>query len=211
MSRWKKIGACAFIAAWACCMGAGIVGHALRVGICGNTLSYFVVWDMFCGWSAWDQETHIIAEGSSGKYYEVKEPWGEFRPFGHRGRIQYDHTNHMLSRHVENILSHTDHERIDRVFIVQEVWPKQYNLPPKLYSEYFEQEQDKVSYFNLRAVCAANGQPVQSYQDWFARQRMASTFDNPRIRQQASSSTSMYNTFFNPRTQNESAIGLSTN
>jgi hypothetical protein len=81
---------------------------------------------MFCGWNAYDQRTHLIAESESGRYYEVSEPWGAFRPYGKLGRIQYDVYNHMVSKHIDHILSHTKHEPVNRVFVVQEFWPKQY-------------------------------------------------------------------------------------
>lgn len=208
-----------FISGYLGALSWGIFAHAMKVGLCGNTLSYFVVWDMFCGWSAWDQRTHFIAEGTSGQYYDVTEPWGEFHPFGNVGRIHYDHTNHLLTKHVAHILSHTDHEPIAQVYAVQEVWPKQYNLPPKLYAEYFQRENDKVPYFHVRAICSEQGTPIQVYPSWFDQQQLRSLYDNPRLQKQSRQAASMYSTLYNPRsahqqspTFNASAgMGLTTN
>ncbi|MCA9067133.1 MAG: hypothetical protein KDA96_28935, partial [Planctomycetaceae bacterium] len=135
MSRIKTVLVCCLLTLYVGSLSFGVIAHALKVGLCGNTLSYFVVWDMFCGWTAWDVRTHLIAESTSGKYYEVKEPWGEFHPFGHIARIHYDHTNHLLPRHVRNILRHSSHDPVSRVYVIEEIWPKQYNLPPDLYAE----------------------------------------------------------------------------
>ncbi|MEQ9406282.1 MAG: hypothetical protein RIK87_01095 [Fuerstiella sp.] len=198
MARLKTAFAVTFIAAWVCALSWGIVAHALKVGLCGNTLTYFVVWDMFCGWTAWDQRTHIIAEGASGQYYEVNEPWGEFHPFGHVARIHYDNTNHLLPRHIRNVISHTSHEPIDRVYVVEEVWPKQYNLPPKLYAHYFNRPNDRMSYFHLRAICSDDGVPARVFPDWHAQQRLNSVYDNPRLQRQSRQATSLYSTLFTP-------------
>lgn len=218
MSRLKFGVTTAFITSYLLFLSWGIVAHALKVGLCGNTASYLVVWDMFCGWTAWDQRTHIIAEGASGQFYEVNEPWGEFHPFGHVARIHYDHTNHLLPKHIDNVLSHTAHEPIDRVYVVEEVWPKQYNVPPKLYDHYFERPKDKLSYFHLRAVCTDNGMPLQIFPDWHAQQQLNAVCDNPRLRRQAGQATSLYSTLFTPNSGADSnalsdalGSGLTTN
>ena len=80
MTRAGKWCAGLFMGCYLTVLSCGIVGHALKIGLAGNTLSYYVVWDMFCGWQAYDQRTHLIAESDSGKYYELREPWGEFCP-----------------------------------------------------------------------------------------------------------------------------------
>jgi len=207
MQRWKVVLISAFITCYVGVLSSGIVAHALKVGICGNTLSYFVVWDMFCGYSAWDNRTHIIAEGASGQFYEVREPWGEFHPFGHVARIHYDNTNQLLPRHIDNVLSHTEHEPIDQVYVVEEVWPKQYNLPPRLYDHYFGSTKDKLSYFHLRAVCHDDGQVLKSYPDWYSQQTLNSIADNPRLQLQAQQAQSYYNTLFTPNSS-DSGSGL---
>ncbi len=218
MSRWKSLIACMFIGVYVSFLSWGVMAHALKVGLCGNTLSYFVVWDMFCGWTAWDARTHIIAEDSKGNYFEVREPWGEFHPFGHVARIHYDNTNHLLPAHINNVLKHSVHEGIDRVYVVEEVWPKQYNLPPKLYAHYFDRPNDKLSYFHLRAVCAEDGTPLSSFPDWHTQQRLNAVYDNPRLQRQSKQATAMYSKLFTPTSQDSGKTlnssyntGLSTN
>ena len=218
MTRWKLLLGSAFIASYVGVLSWGIVAHALKVGLCGNTLSYFVVWDMFCGWTAWDSRTHVIAEGASGKFYEIREPWGEFHPFGHVARIHYDNTNNLLPKHIHNVLSHTEHEPIDRVFVIEEVWPKQYNLPPKLYQQHFGRANDKLSYFHLRAVCRDDGALVTSYPDWYTQQALNAIYDNPRLQRQSRDASSFYGTLFTPNSSESghglnfsSGAGLSTN
>lgn len=208
MSRWKFALTCAFIASYVGFLSWGIVGHALKVGLCGNTFSYFVVWDMFCGWTAWDDRTHLIAEGASGEFYEVREPWGEFHPFGNVARIHYDNSGMLLPRHIENVLEHTDHEPISHVYVIEEVWPKQYNLPPRMYAHYFDRPNDKLSYFHLRSVCRDDGSLIRGYPNWFTQQTLNSIADNPRLQQQTKQATSFYNTLFTP---NSSRSGPSMN
>ncbi len=198
MSRWKFLLSCTFIATYLGVLSFGIVAHALKVGLCGNTLSYFVVWDMFCGWTAWDDRTHVIAEGSSGEFYEVREPWGEFHPFGNVARIHYDNAGSLLPRHIRNVLEHTEHEQIDHVYVVQEVWPKQFNLPPKMFEHYFGRPNDKLSYFHLRAVRREDGGLIRGYPSWYTQQTLNSIADNPRLQQQTQQASSFYNTLFTP-------------
>lgn len=198
MLAYKKWCVCLLMFCYIGFLSWGTLAHAFKVGTDGNTISYWAVWDMFCGWSAWDSRTHIVAKGASGTYYEVKEPWGEFQPFGHLARIHYDHTNHLLPKHIRNILSRTEHEEITQVYVVEEVWPKQYNMPPRLYDFYFDRENDKQSYFNVRAVCRDDGSAVAVYPTWDSKQRLSHIYDNPRLRKQASQATSMYSPLFTP-------------
>ena len=198
MSRWKIFLTTAFIGTYLSALAWGIFAHAMKVGLCGNTLSYYVVWDMFCGWTAWDSRTHIIAEGESGQFYDVEEPWGEFHPFGHVGRIHYDYTNHLLNRHLANVIRQTKHEPFSKVYVVEELWPKQYNLPPELYANYFGRPNDKLSYYHLRAICQDDGSPLKIYPDWHAQQTLNAVANNPRLRQQAHAATGLYSTLYTP-------------
>ena len=205
MERTKKWAATIFIGCYLSALCWGVMAHALKVGLCGNPAAYFVVWDMFCGWQAYDDRTHIIAEGESGQFYEVVEPWGEFRPFGDVGRIHYDVSNQLIPRHINNILDHSSHEPIDRVFVAQEIWPKQYNLPDRLWDELYSEPADPISYYHLRAVFTENGQLVSAYPDWFTQQALNSISDNPRLKREVHQATSTYSTLFNPTYANQSS------
>ena len=206
MLTWKKRCVCVVMVCYIGFLSWGSAAHAFKIGTGGNTISYWAVWDMFCGWSAWDTRTHIVAQGASGKYYEVKEPWGEFHPFGSLSRIHYDHTNHLLPKHIRNILSRTKHEPIDQVYVVEEVWPKQYNMPPRLYQHYFDRENDKQSYFNLRAIFMEDGQTVTAYPTWDSKQRLSSIYDNPRLRRQASQASSLYSPLYTPNSGRQQPV-----
>jgi len=195
-----------FIACWFGVMSFGIVGHALKVGLCRNTLSYFVVWDMFCGWRAYDARTHLIAESSTGRYYAVREPWGEFCPFGNIGRIQYDVSNHLLPKQINHVLSHTQHEQIDHVYVVQEIWPKQFNMPERLWNHYYSEPSDKVSYFHLRAVCGSSGQAITVFPDWITQQTLNSIADNPRLQREVRQTQSRFSTLYTPVRQDQNRI-----
>lgn len=187
-----------FIVAYLGCLVWGVTAHSLKYGLQGNTLSYFVVWDMFCGWQAFDNRTHLIAEGRSGQYYEVSCPWGEFTPFGNVPRVHYDVSNNLIPRHVDNVLAHTDHEPIARVYVVQEIWAKQYNVPPALWEKYFSEPREKVSYYNVRAVLSERGGVLNSYPDWFDQQTLIAVSDNPRLQMAAQRAVPFYNTFIKP-------------
>ena len=196
MSRLGKWSAGLFIACYLLVLSCGIVAHALKIGLAGNTFSYYVVWDMFCGWQAYDQRTHLIASTESGDYYELREPWGEFCPFGGLGRLQYDLSNEMTSRHIDHLVRHTQHEPIESVYVVQEVWPKQYNLPERLWQQNFGNERDKTSYYHLRAICSKTGRVVRLYPDWLNQQTLNSIGDNPRLRREVRQAQSSFGAWY---------------
>lgn len=208
-----------FITAYLTALAWGIIAHTLKVGIACNTLSYYFVWDMFCGWSAYDNRTHLIAEDADGNFYSIREPWGAFQPFSNVDRINYDVSNNLLPRHIRHVLDHTKHPPIDRVYVVQEIWPKQFNVPNHLWSFHFDEPKDPISTYNLRAICSASGTPIESYPDWFNNQMLQSIADNPRLQKAAQQATPYYNTFFNPvkvqaqeaTFRNSSDSGLNTN
>jgi hypothetical protein len=187
-----------FICGYLMTLAWGVAAHALKFGLVGNTFSYFIVWDMFCGWQAYDNRTHIIGEDKDGNYFKVEEPWGAFTPFGDVARVNYDVSNNLVQRHVRHVLDHSNHPEIDRVYIVQEIWPKQFNVPDHLWSRYFAEPMDKTSYYNLRAICDAQGKAVESYPDWFSAQTLQAIADNPRLQRAAQQATPYYNTFYNP-------------
>lgn len=196
--RVRRVLSNLFIVGYIGCLVWGIGSYALKMGLAGNTLGYYVVWDMFCGWQAFDNRTHILAEGVSGQFYEVRAPWGEFRPFGVVPRVHYDVSNNLVPKHIATVLSHTSHEPIDRVYVVQEIWPKQFNIPDRLWATHYPDPRDKMSYFNLRAICSDRGSVLNSYPDWYAVQTLNSIADNPRLQMAAQRAKPLYNTFIRP-------------
>jgi hypothetical protein len=199
IKRWASV---LFVTCYLLSLTWGVVAHTLKVGINGNTLSYLFVWDMFCGWHAYDNRTHIVAEDADGNYYDVREPWGAFQPYSDVDRVHYDVSDHLIARHINHVISHTSHPEIDRVYVVQEIWPKQFNVPAHLWSYNFHEPMEKVSIFHLKSICTATGSRIESYSDWFDKQTLMTISDNPRLQQASREATPYYNTFFDPAANN---------
>jgi len=160
----------------------GIVAHTLHFGANAHPVMYFVVWDMFCGWGAYSNRTHLVAEGESGTYYQLSPaPWGTLKPFGHVDRLHYDTNYHLTPEMIRNNLRHTQHEPISRVFVVEETWPKKFNLPDPLWDAAYDEPKDKHSYFHLRGICSAEGEVLRGYDSWYRQQVDRSVADNPRV------------------------------
>jgi hypothetical protein len=124
----------------------------------------------------------------------------------------------MVLKHIDHVLSHTEHEPVNKVFVVQEFWPKQYNLPERLWKRNFGCERDKLSYYHLRAVCNEEGALVASYPDWLNQQTMNAVGDNPRLRHEVQQAQSSFGTWSIPtdsssgmQQQNTAALIPSTN
>ena len=154
---------------------------------------YFVVWDMFCGWTAYDSRLHVVAQGESGEYYEAAPaPWGTMQPFGSMDRRQYDAGARHVPTMAMNVLRHTRHEPITRVFIVEECWAKKYNLPDELWNQQFDEPKDATSYYQVRHVMSADGTLLQTAPSWTSRQFSIALADNPRIKAAAGRSRPFY-------------------
>ena len=171
----------------------GIVAHTIGVGVGSHPGMYYVVWDMFCGWGAYSTRWHVIGEGESGRYYEVAPaPWGELQPFGNVDRRHYDDQNYMTPALIRNNLARTSHEPISRVFVVEEAWPKKFNLPDHLWAERYDEPKDQKSYYHLRAICDNNGNVMEAYPNWHSVLYTRALGDNPRIAQQRAHSRPFY-------------------
>ena len=171
----------------------GIVAHTVDVGVGSHPAMYYVVWDMFCGWGAYSSRWHVIGEGESGRYYEVAPaPWGELKPFGRQDRRHYDEQSFMTSALIRNNLRRTQHEPISRVFVVEEAWPKKFNLPDHLWSRHYQEPKDKQSYYQLRAICDSEGQVIEAYPTWNSSLYAKSLGDNPRLAAQQAKSKPFY-------------------
>jgi hypothetical protein len=170
------------IVAYLATLSWGVTSHALKVGANAHPVMYYLIWDMFCGWSSYELRFHIVGESVSGKYYELDPPpWGEFKPFGKIGRRHYDVTGTHAGKFARNTLRHTDHEPIARIFVVEEYWAKKYNLPESIWSRRFEEPKDRKSYYNVRYVLNPDGTPRQAYPNWIAQQYAHCLSNNPRL------------------------------
>ena len=72
LGRIKRWAVSLVIVGYLSSLGYGIVCHTLNFNTASHPAMYFVVWDMFCGWSAYANRVHIIGEGEDNKYYARK-------------------------------------------------------------------------------------------------------------------------------------------
>lgn len=179
----KRLPACLFIIVYLGALFYGIACHAVGYKVASHPAMYFVVWDMFCGWAAYENRQVIIAEGRSGQYYQLTPaPWGEYHPYGNLGRQHYDSFGNFAGSIAANCLKHTQHEPIRRVFCVEQSWSKKFNLPDELWKRWYENPKDLQVYNHVRSVWTPEGEPIQQNGSWFAVQEMLAVTDNPRLR-----------------------------
>ena len=182
LARLGRGAACLFIGGYLTAMGAGVAAHAVGFGQHAHPLMYYVVWDMFCGWSAQSTRTHVLAEGVSGQWYDASEgPWEPFHPYGDLARINYDVQATHAARIGLNVLRQTEHEPIARLVIVEESWPKKYNIPEPLYSERFGAPKQPASYYAVRHILGGDGRLVGSGPSWAATETRRSLMDSPKV------------------------------
>ena len=160
----------------------GILCHTFTYRTGSHPGMYYIIWDMFCGWSAYSVRTHIIGEGISGKFYELSPgPWGDFYPYGKLGRRHYDTTGDAWVRMAMNTLDKTEHEPMLRILCIEETWCKKYNLPDMVWDQRYEEPKDFQNYYRLRRVITPDGVVAQTYVPWLTRQVTLQMNDNPRL------------------------------
>lgn len=183
MKRWLATG---FIVVYLGVLNMGILSHMLGYKTGAHPMMYFIVWDMFCGWTAYDARTHIIGEGESGRYYELAPgPWGEFIPWGHLGRHHYDAVNNHTGRVALNTLKHTTHEPMTRILVIEESWAKKYNIPDPVWALRYDDPKDIQKYYRVRSVIMPDGTYTQNYSPWITYVAQKMLQDNPRLAAQA--------------------------
>jgi hypothetical protein len=181
------------IAAYLSALLFGVVAHATHFHEGSHPSMYFIVWDMFCGWSAYESRTHIIGQGISGKYYELAPgPWSDYHPYGDIGRQHYDVFNSYPREMALNTLKHTRHEPMSRLFVVEECWAKKYNLPDPIWERRYAETKQPFSYFRLRTEMTPEGQIVRNTPTWLTYQNNLTISDNPRLLREAHSGTPMF-------------------
>jgi hypothetical protein len=164
----------------------GIVSHAANFQDGAHPSMYFIVWDMFCGWSAYETRTHIIGQGISGQYYELAPgPWSDYHPYGDISRQHYDSFNLHPQAIAINSLKHTDHELMTRLYVIEEAWAKKYNLPDSLWRQRYSEPKEPFSYFRVRTVMTPEGQPLRGATSWLSYQTDLTISDNPRLMAQS--------------------------
>lgn len=179
MRRW-----CAgvFITGYLLALTTGIVSHTLSVGVTAHPIMYFLVWDMYCGWSAYDCRYRAVAEGVSGKYYDLEPtPWGPFKPYNTRDRFQYSSHTGWMSRSAAHTVAHTKHESIARIYVIEEDWAKQFNLPDYVWKARYNIPKQPYHYSHIRIEMDGTGQVVHYYPPWVQSQTEMMVADNPRL------------------------------
>ncbi len=157
-------------------LSLGIVAHTVQFKQNSHPLMYFIVWDMFCGWSAYSSRVHLLAEGESGAHYELSPaPWGEFHPYASLDRSHYDVVGTAAPRLALNTLKHTVHEPIRQIYLIEENWAKKYNLPDHVWQQVFQEPKSPYSYFHIRALFDGEGNIQQANSTWL------SISENPRL------------------------------
>ena len=183
MRRWL---ACGFISTYLTTLAWGLVCHTLSFNQTAHPLMYYIVWDMFCGWGAYASHIHVIAEGESGKFYELTPPpWGEMRPYGSIGRQHYDSFLAHASTQAMNVLQHTRHEPITRMFVVESAWAKKYDLPDFVWNQTYNEPKDPAVYYRLRQELSSDGMALRRYSSWGENYAWLSVVDNPRLKAEA--------------------------
>lgn len=191
MKRWL---ASTFIVVYLSVLMFGLTCHTLSVGVSSHPAMYWIVWDMFCGWATYASKVHILAEGESGKYYELAPgPWGGFSPWADKiDRANYDVYGTHCARIALNTLKHSKHEPISRMFIVEESWSKKYDLPPAIWQARIDEPQNKQTYCRVVAEMCGEGNVLRTYQNFLAYQNHISITSNPRLQEEAQRYTPMY-------------------
>ena len=171
-----------FIAVYLGALTAGLISHSLKFHSHSHPVMYFLVWDMYGGWCAFETRQHVIGEGVSGEYYEIlPPPWEAFQPYDGMDRQHYDPKLHYVPQMAAHVLEHTQHEPIRRIIVVEEAWCKKYNLPDELWSRRHDDPKEPTSYFHVRAVAEADGTVVQRSLQWSQRLATRCLADNPRL------------------------------
>jgi hypothetical protein len=179
MKRWLTH---LIIAAYLGSLSYGVVAYAVTYKLSAHPAMYFIVWDMFCGWASHASRLQIIGEGESGKFYELAPgPWGEIRPFGDIGRRHYDTYCLFSPEMARNCLKQTKHEPMVRVFVIEECWPKKYNLPDRVWNYRHAEPKDPHHYYHARIWLDGNGVVQRQQQHWLAYQNSLCLSNNPRL------------------------------
>ena len=181
MRRW--IVGC-FIATYVSALSFGIACQTVRMGIAMHPAMYFIVWDMYCGWSAYNHRYRAIAEGVSGTYYDLNPaPWGTFRPYDRLDRLQYVLALQNQALVTAHVAARTEHEPFARMFIVEESWAKQYDLPEYIWKAHNAIPHSPHTYTKVVVEQSGDGQIVNMYPGWLDTQHQIMLADNPRLQQ----------------------------
>jgi hypothetical protein len=189
----KRTFAIAFIVGYLSLLTYGNACHILRHNTGNHPLMYMIVWDMFCGWTAYDSRVHIIAEGESETFYDLSTPpWGEIHAFGYVGRGNYDSFNNHSGTLAMNVLNHTSHEPIRRILVIEEVFAKKLNLPDHVWNLRYDIPKDPKKYYHIRQEMLGDGTLVSKFPCKLTMEGNRMTLDNPRLQNEMNMGRSMF-------------------
>ncbi len=177
-----------FIVGYLLLLGYGFVSHTFQYKHNDHLGMYFIVWDMFCGWDAFEMRKHLIAEGESGQYYDLSAPWKEFNPYLEAERRHFDSWGFFSGYLGANTLKQTDHEPIVRMYLVEEHWSKKYNLPDPLWSKRFDEPKQKRSYYYMRCEFDEQGTLSGMHYSWPNQLAYRALMNNPRLKEDVAKS-----------------------
>lgn len=178
----RRIGRYLFIFGYLAVLGFGLARHTLGHRAHDHLGMYFIVWDMYCGWTAWETRNHVVGQGESGEWYDLSPPWGEMVPFGSASRRDYD-VFHLHSGKIARMtLDHTDHEPIHRIMMVEEAWPKRYNLPDEVWKRRTPDPKIPHSYYHVVATYGLDGTLEAKQAGWTNVLAHNALINNPRLR-----------------------------
>jgi hypothetical protein len=189
----KRVLTAAFIIFYVGALTYGNICHLVQEGRSFHPLMYFVVWDMFCGWSAFDSRIHIVAEGESGKFYDLTHPpYGELHPYGYIGRESYDQFQSHTPTMGLNVLKHTRHEPMTRLLVIEECWAKKYNMVDAVWKARYDDPKDINRYYRRRVTLLPDGTVVQNYSSWLLYQYSLMVMQNPRLVEESRKGTALF-------------------
>jgi hypothetical protein len=137
---------------------------------------------MFCGWSGYSNRIQVVAEGQSGKFYALTPtPWKEYHPYSNHGRENYDPFGYHAVQVGLNVLRHTEHEPMQRIFVFEKFWAHKYNLPPELWATLYDTPKAPRTYYHLRSVHLQDGTLIQDNAAWNAQHTAQMMLRNPRL------------------------------
>lgn len=182
MRRWIV---CTFIVAYASVLSFGIACQTLRMGTTMHPAMYFIVWDMYCGWNAYNHKYRAVAEGVSGQFYDLNPaPWGAFRPFNTLDRLQSIGLSNNQARVTRLVANNTQHEPFTRMFVIEEAWAKQFDLPEYIWKASNAIQRSPYYYTKVVLEQSGDGEITMADGPWLDSQSQMMLADNPRIEQE---------------------------
>jgi hypothetical protein len=179
MKRWIIN---AGIAGYLCALAFGFVSVAGQVTFFSVPF-YFLSFNMYGGWSGYDARMLVLGEGESGRFYVLSPgPWGEFDPYSSRlSRQCYDQAFEYGNILARPGLKHTQHEPILRMFVIEQQYPKKFNLPDDQYEAYYQKPKPQRIYSHTRMIMNPQGEIISQNPTWLRFQDNLAIVDNPRL------------------------------